>query len=135
MLGKENPQLALDYLNIGLAYDKKGESEKTLEMYLKAQALAQKGPDRQLVVKISRNLGELYYKEKKYAEAKKALQSGIDLVEKARTSVGAGKAEIILRTLHGEITTEIPASLLRPHPNAVLFVDAAAAASLPTEIV
>jgi glucosamine-6-phosphate deaminase len=48
---------------------------------------------------------------------------------------GASKAEIIQRTLHGEITTEVPASLLRPHPNAVLFVDAAAAARLPTEIV
>ncbi len=48
---------------------------------------------------------------------------------------GASKAEIIQRTLHGEITTEVPASLLRPHPNSVLFVDAAAAAGLPVEIV
>lgn len=48
---------------------------------------------------------------------------------------GAGKAEIIQRTLQGKITTEVPASLLRSHPNSVLFVDAAAAAGLPAEIV
>jgi glucosamine-6-phosphate deaminase len=48
---------------------------------------------------------------------------------------GAGKAEIIQRTLTGEITTEVPASLLRSHPNSILFVDAAAAARLPAETV
>lgn len=47
---------------------------------------------------------------------------------------GASKAEIIHRTLKGEITPDVPASLLRPHPNSVLFMDAAAA-GLPTEIV
>lgn len=48
---------------------------------------------------------------------------------------GAGKAEIVGRTLTGEITTAVPASLLRSHPNSILFVDAAAASGLPAEIV
>lgn len=39
---------------------------------------------------------------------------------------GAGKAEIVQRTFKGEITPEVPASLLRSHPNCNLFVDAAA---------
>ena len=48
---------------------------------------------------------------------------------------GASKADIVHRTLHGEITSAVPASLLRPHPNSFLFVDAAAAGRLPAEIV
>lgn len=44
---------------------------------------------------------------------------------------GAGKAEIVQRTLKGEITPDVPASLLRSHPNSLFFVDAAAAAGLP----
>ena len=47
---------------------------------------------------------------------------------------GAGKAEIIQRTLKGEITPDVPASLLRMHPNSFLFLDAAAA-GLPAESV
>lgn len=43
---------------------------------------------------------------------------------------GAGKAEIVQRTLKGEITPEVPSSLLRQHPNSLLFVDAAAEAGL-----
>ena len=39
---------------------------------------------------------------------------------------GAKKAEIIHRTATGEITPDVPASLLRGHPNSWLFVDAAA---------
>jgi 6-phosphogluconolactonase/glucosamine-6-phosphate isomerase/deaminase len=41
---------------------------------------------------------------------------------------GARKAAIIQRTVKGEITTEVPASLLRNHPNAWLILDAAAGA-------
>jgi len=47
---------------------------------------------------------------------------------------GPSKAEIVRRTLLGEITAEVPASLLRSHPNSFLFVDAAAAAGLATGI-
>ena len=43
---------------------------------------------------------------------------------------GAKKAEIIQRTLKGPISNEAPASLLRKHSNASLFVDAEAAALL-----
>jgi glucosamine-6-phosphate isomerase len=43
---------------------------------------------------------------------------------------GASKAEIVRRTLKGEITTAVPASLLRSHPNSILFVDAAAGGAI-----
>jgi glucosamine-6-phosphate isomerase len=43
---------------------------------------------------------------------------------------GANKAEIVRRTLQGEITTEVPSSLLRRHPNCCLFVDHAAGAAV-----
>jgi glucosamine-6-phosphate isomerase len=39
---------------------------------------------------------------------------------------GAKKASIIQRTLKGEISNELPASLLRRHPNSFLMVDAEA---------
>lgn len=40
---------------------------------------------------------------------------------------GEAKAGIVQRTLTGEITIEVPASLLLRHPNSFLFLDAAAA--------
>jgi glucosamine-6-phosphate deaminase len=43
---------------------------------------------------------------------------------------GESKAEIVQRTVKGEITPDVPASLLRRHPNSFLFVDAAAATGL-----
>jgi glucosamine-6-phosphate isomerase len=41
---------------------------------------------------------------------------------------GTKKAEIIERTIKGDIGPSLPASLLRMHPNSFLFVEAAAAA-------
>jgi glucosamine-6-phosphate deaminase len=43
---------------------------------------------------------------------------------------GANKAELVRRSVLGEVTTDVPASLLRSHPNSFLFVDAAAGAGL-----
>jgi glucosamine-6-phosphate deaminase len=43
---------------------------------------------------------------------------------------GAGKADIIQRTVRGDISPANPASLLRLHPNCSLFVDADAGALL-----
>lgn len=40
---------------------------------------------------------------------------------------GAGKAEIIKRALTGEVSADVPASLLRRHPNCSFILDAAAA--------
>lgn len=39
---------------------------------------------------------------------------------------GAHKADIIAQTVHGPITNQVPASVLRRHPDAVLIVDEAA---------
>ena len=44
---------------------------------------------------------------------------------------GAAKAQIVRETLRGEIARSNPASLLRRHPNAWLFLDVAAAPSPP----
>lgn len=43
----------------------------------------------------------------------------------------ARKAPAVYRTLYGEISTACPASILRRHPNAVLFLDKPAASLLP----
>ena len=40
---------------------------------------------------------------------------------------GPGKADIVGRTLHGDVSADVPASLLQRHSNCCLFVDAQAA--------
>ena len=45
-------------------------------------------------------------------------------------ATGAGKAEILARTLDGPITPDVPASLLRGHPGLRVIVDEAAATGL-----
>jgi glucosamine-6-phosphate deaminase len=45
-------------------------------------------------------------------------------------ATGSGKADIIERAVHGDPTTEIPASLLQRHSNCSLFVDGQAGARL-----
>jgi 6-phosphogluconolactonase/glucosamine-6-phosphate isomerase/deaminase len=43
---------------------------------------------------------------------------------------GSGKATVLSRVVNDEITDQVPATLLRTHPNAVIWVDEAAAARL-----
>ena len=43
---------------------------------------------------------------------------------------GEKKAKAILDTVKGEITTDVPASILQEHPNVTIIVDEAAAALL-----
>jgi glucosamine-6-phosphate isomerase len=45
-------------------------------------------------------------------------------------ATGSAKAEIVARIVKGDVTDEVPASLMRRHPNCSLFLDAAAAACL-----
>jgi glucosamine-6-phosphate deaminase len=45
-------------------------------------------------------------------------------------ATGPAKADIIRRVVRDEITTDVPASLMRRHPNCTLFVDAAAGSLL-----
>jgi tetratricopeptide (TPR) repeat protein/CHAT domain-containing protein len=99
VFGKESPLLALDYLNLGSAYRKKGDAAQALDFMKSAELIARKSPDRQLATLIARNLGELYYDLKRYPDAKKALQEGIRVVEKARADIGTAKAEYMARNL------------------------------------
>ena len=45
-------------------------------------------------------------------------------------ATGGGKADILDRVCHGPVTAEVPASLLREHPNCLLLVDATAGARI-----
>jgi glucosamine-6-phosphate deaminase len=50
-------------------------------------------------------------------------------------AAGAGKAEIVRDVLLLPVSAERPASLLRTHPNCTFFIDGAAAARLPRDVV
>lgn len=95
VFGKGSPLLALDYLNLGSASKKAGDDAKALEFLLKAQSIAQKGSDRRIAVSVAESLGKLYFDLRKYKEARKALQGGIAIVERARTAAGSGGNEIM----------------------------------------
>lgn len=47
---------------------------------------------------------------------------------------GERKAQIVKRTLHDEITTAVPATILRRHPHATLYLDRASAAELSLKL-
>jgi len=64
-----------------------------------------------------------------------AITMGLDTIMQAKKvlllATGKGKAEIIRRTLEGEITTDVSATVLRNHPNVVVLLDREAASELP----
>lgn len=64
----------------------------------------------------------------------RALSMSVRQILKARTIIctvpDARKAEAVRNTLRGEVTPEVPASILRTHPDCRFFLDSAAAALL-----
>lgn len=65
---------------------------------------------------------------------KKAITMGIGNIMAARKVVlvatGASKAQAIYKTMRGDITPQVPATVLRTHPNCVILVDREAASLL-----
>ena len=65
---------------------------------------------------------------------RKAITMGISTIKKAKRVVllawGEGKAQIIQRTIEGEITSKVPATYLQEHQNATLVMDKEAASEL-----
>jgi glucosamine-6-phosphate deaminase len=66
---------------------------------------------------------------------KLAISMSIRQIMKAEAIIclatGKSKAEIVQKSLHGEITPECPASILQRHPNVSIFLDEKAASLLP----
>ena len=58
------------------------------------------------------------------------LQSIMDAKQILLIAFGEKKAKAILNTVKGEVTTDVPASVLQKHPNVIIIVDEAAAALL-----
>ena len=78
---------------------------------------------------ITQQVGQKYFKEKK--EISGGLTLGIANLMEAKNVMlivsGKKKAEILKRVLEEEISEELPASLLRNHPNFNVYLDAEAA--------
>ena len=58
------------------------------------------------------------------------LQSIMDAKQILLIAFGEKKAKAILNTVKGEVTTDVPASILQKHPNVTIIVDEAAASLL-----
>jgi glucosamine-6-phosphate isomerase len=58
------------------------------------------------------------------------MQQFFDSREVWLVATGKAKAEIVQRVIRGDVTPEVPASLMRRHPNCSLFIDAAAGSLL-----
>lgn len=65
---------------------------------------------------------------------KSAYTMGIGTIMKARkillVATGEGKAEIVKRAFKGEVTPQVPASILQSHPDVTIVVDKGAASQL-----
>ena len=81
---------------------------------------------------ITQQVGQKYFKEKTHIS--KGITLGIANIMEARNVLlivsGNKKAEIVRRLLEGEISEQLPASLLRNHPNCSVYLDAEAASLL-----
>jgi len=66
---------------------------------------------------------------------RRAISMGLGSIMRARKILllasGGDKAEIVARTVGGEITTRVPASLLQLHPEVIIMVDKEAGSQLP----
>ncbi len=65
---------------------------------------------------------------------KKAITMGVSTIMRSKRIVllawGQNKAEIVTRTIQGEISSEIPATFLQNHPNATFVLDKSASSDL-----
>lgn len=81
---------------------------------------------------ITQKVGQKYFKEKK--EISGGLTLGIANLMESKNVImvvsGKNKAEILQKVLEEEISNNLPASLLRNHPNFTVFADAEAASFL-----
>ena len=78
---------------------------------------------------ITQKVGQKYFKKEQ--ELTKGITLGLKTLMESRHIFllvsGSHKAEIIKKVLEGEISEQVPASLLRNHPGLVVYVDKAAA--------
>jgi glucosamine-6-phosphate isomerase len=82
----------------------------------------------------TQQVGQKYFKEKQ--ELSKGLTLGITTILEARNIIlmvsGQQKAEIVKQVLEGEISPQVPTSLLRNHPGLKVYLDKEAASLLQT---
>ena len=80
----------------------------------------------------TKSVGQKYFGEK--TALTKGITLGLKHFMNARTALmlanGAKKATVIKRTIEDPISTQLPSTLIRKHPNGVLYLDKEAAALL-----
>jgi glucosamine-6-phosphate deaminase len=81
---------------------------------------------------ITKAVGQKYFQRETPLE--KGVTLGLQHLQDAKVAVlfanGEKKTKIVAAALEGEVTNEVPASILQKHPNAHIFMDEAAAAGL-----
>lgn len=81
---------------------------------------------------VTQTVGQKYFEEPMVL--KKGITIGLQIFLEAKNAVlmadGSKKADIIKRTIEGEITTAVPSTIIRQHHNAVVMLEEAAAGNL-----
>ena len=81
---------------------------------------------------ITRTVGQKYFREE--TQLTKGITLGIRHLREAKTAMllasGERKALIMKATLEGEISMEVPATIMREHPNGLVLIDQKAASLL-----
>jgi 6-phosphogluconolactonase/glucosamine-6-phosphate isomerase/deaminase len=79
-------------------------------------------------------VGQKYFKQP--TELKEGITLGLQHLLEAKTAVlmaaGVKKASIVAQALQGEVTNQLPASIMQNHPNGYIFLDHEAASALKT---
>ena len=84
VLGKEHPDTATSYNNIGLVYGTKGDYDKALEYYFKAKDIYEKvlGKEHPDIATIHNNIGGVYFHKGDYDKALEYMMKAKDIYEK-----------------------------------------------------
>ena len=86
--GKEHPDTAESYNNIGSVYNSKGEYDKALEYYQKSLKICEKvyGKEHPSTATSYNNISILFYKMQKYQDSYDYMQKAINILEKVLPS-------------------------------------------------
>jgi CHAT domain-containing protein/Tfp pilus assembly protein PilF len=99
VLAPAHPDVARTLDNLGTVHHSRGECDLAAGCYHKALEIARASDNRETTILAARNLGILLLERGRPAEARRAFQEGVRVIERARGETGAGKREFAARNI------------------------------------